>query len=174
MNSEPNEPKRAPGRPKSINTIIKANPEVAQAIQTITDTDDIKYLSSIEINNLEQLYQYVCFELSKAAKEGLLRGKTFCEYVKTFQDLLINKEKFALLQKEQENRRLIEENKKEDFTEYVKVVLQAITDSIDDFILRKKITDKIVEIYESRYPNTITQTTDKSLSSEANIISPPA
>lgn len=140
------------GRRSLLSVYLDKNRALKEIFLKASALPDSAEQDFTDIKNIDDLIEYAGFELTRSKNENLLRGKTFCEYEKAFTHLFEMKAKLEVLQKDAEVRQLVERRNRDEVTAFMKIVFEAITDSVEDLPLRKKISDKIQELYDRYYP----------------------
>lgn len=164
-NPDPNELPSHPG-PKSVfEKYLDKNPEQKAKYLTARRKADspIEHdFSGSDIANVDGLIEYFIYELTRSAKEDVLRGKTLVDYSTVFQKLFEFKvtvdEKIAIA--DAKCKKIIDDTTEVDT--FMKIIYEAITQTITDIQIRKELSEKIKTLYDKHYPTAKSDTTTKS------------
>lgn len=140
------------GRKSLLQKYLDKNPKLREIMLKTVDQPDSAELEYSDIETVDELIEYACFELTRSKNENLLRGKTFCEYEKAFTHLFEVRAKLATMAQE---ALVKEELMRRDRTEadaFIKIVLESVASVIEDLTTRKKLSDTIQELYDRYYP----------------------
>ena len=146
-NSHPNA-----GRKSMLSKYLEKNPALRLQMAKAAALPDSAELDYTDIETVDDLIEYACFELTRSKNEGLLRGKTFCEYAKAFASLFEMKKKLLHMERETCAVEETARRNREEIAAFVTVVFEAFTAVIEDSILRQKLSEKIKTLYEQYYP----------------------
>jgi len=140
------------GRKSNISIFLDKNPALKAIMLKTAAMPDGAEAEYTDIDSIDRLIEYACFELTRSKNENLLRGKTFCEYEKAFTHLLEMREKLIAMQRESDMKEKLALRNRDESTTFIKIVFEAIAGSVEDLALRKKLSDKVQELYDKYYP----------------------
>ncbi len=144
--------KQTGGRKSLLEIYLDKNPTLRELILKTQKAPDSAISEYADIQTVDDLIEYACFELTRSKNENLLRGKTFCEYEKAFTHLFEVKEKLIEMQKDAAVQEKVALRNREEVGAFMKITLEAVASVIEDLPTRKKISDKIQELYDGYYP----------------------
>lgn len=141
------------GRPTILETFLKKNPELKARYETARKKAEApEQYNESDIASLDDLWEYLVVEMTRSKNEDVLRGKTFADYSKIFIDLYklkIDAEK-VIAETDAKCKKIL--NDRTEAEVFMKIIYEAITDTIKDIPTRKDLSDKIQILYDKYYP----------------------
>lgn len=138
------------------------NPELKKMYEEVREkqgksTDDYQ---EADIATVDDLIEYMLFELTRTKDENALRGKTFVDYTKNFIELYNFKLQIEqrVAETDAKCKRILEDRHEAEV--FMKIIYEAISTIITDTEIRKKLSDEIDKLYDKYYPTDTDKKTD--------------
>lgn len=153
QDSTPTPEKKRSGPKTVTEKFLDKNPELKKMFVEGRAKDGKPELpNGSDIAGLNDILEYLYYELTRTKDENLLRGKTLTEYGKLFETLCrlkvdIDKETAEI---DAKCKKII--NDRAEVETFMKIIYESLNDVIKDIPTKKELIEKIQKLYDKHYP----------------------